>query len=267
MRQSRSSGPVGGASGGRHVRGSFQSPAGEMSLPPRLLRGRSPLSWGHVPKPLPPRSSGPAGSATGPLRPHTSSRFAADQVFDFIGASQIAFHLEGRLARAAPAGAGVPDLHFVADRAIPLPLRLPPAVGNGLWIRRLRTAAPWLRDRLETGPDPPAPRRVLPKQLVLGGLGKAFRGIPVSKRCPHPMGESPLFWPPSVIGPPGWDWRFGIITRLTITRRLAASYSAAMSNPMPADGGDGLETYISGAEMPKSSGMSSCGLSSCGGLA
>ena len=39
-------------------------------------------------------------------------------------------------------------------------------------------------------PIPPAPRHVLPKQLVLGGLAKAFRGIPVSKRCPHPSNTS-----------------------------------------------------------------------------
>ena len=64
---------------------------------------------------------------------------------------------------------------------------LPPAVGDGLRSRRPSTAAaPWLRDRLEMGPDPPGPPPRPPKTTVIGRPCEGFQGDPRLKALSSP---------------------------------------------------------------------------------
>ena len=96
--------------------------------------------------------------------------------------------LTNRFVRAAPSRSGCPRFSLRCKPGDPPPtpayLRPLETVSGAACQARRRHHGCGIAWRWV--PIPPAPRRVLPKQLVLGGLAKAFRGIPVSKRFPHP---------------------------------------------------------------------------------
>ena len=65
---------------------------------------------------------------------------------------------------------------------------LPPTVRDGLRSRLLSTAAtPWLRDRLEMGPDPPGPPPRPPKTISFGRPCEGFQGDPRLKALSSPQ--------------------------------------------------------------------------------